>query len=202
MKLKFCMYEAVYTVSALKKSNVYDDVVFLTENLRLLKSIYPLNEGNCRNIWQNKSFATPGFGDRTFKVNMLVTEKLLRQTSETTYVEEHCQSFMTKNGCKGAIYAEPVEWTSTTGQKFIGNVVINAKIYIGTIWGKLVQRSLLNFKDYLGFSKTVFYQNHIFWRRLKKLCQTIKHFNRGALQKFLVTTGPLLSAEKIYTKTK
>ena len=27
MKLKFCMYEARHTVSALKKSNVYDDVV-------------------------------------------------------------------------------------------------------------------------------------------------------------------------------
>ena len=68
------MFEAVFTVSALKKSNVYDDVVFLTENSRLLKSKYSLNEGVCRNIWQNKNFAIPGFGDRTFKVNMLVTE--------------------------------------------------------------------------------------------------------------------------------
>ena len=83
---------------------------------RLLKSIYPLNEGVCRNIWQNKNFAIPGFGDRTFKVNRSVTEKLLRQTSETTYVEEHSQRFTTKNGRKGAMYAEPVEWTSPTGQ--------------------------------------------------------------------------------------
>ena len=146
-------------MSALKKSNVYDDVVFLAENSILLKSIYPLKEGNCRNIWQNKNFAIPGFGDRTFKVNRSVTEELLRQTSETTYVEEHSQCFMTKNGRKGAMCAEPVEWTSPIGQKFIGNVAINAKIYIGIIWGKLVQR---NFKDPLGFKKTVFYQNHIF----------------------------------------
>ena len=45
IKLKFCIYEAAYTASAFKKSNVYEDVVFLTENSRLLKSIYPLNEG-------------------------------------------------------------------------------------------------------------------------------------------------------------
>ena len=72
---------------------------------------------------------------------MSVTEKLLRQTSETTFVEEHTQSFMTKNGPEGAMYAELVEWTSPTGQKLIGNVVINSKIYIGAIRGKLLQKT-------------------------------------------------------------
>ena len=60
------------------------------------------------------------------------------------------------------MYSEPVEWVSPTGVKLIGNVMINAKHYIATIWGKLIQRNLLSFKDPLGFSKTVFYQNHIF----------------------------------------
>ena len=90
------MYEAAYTVSALKKSNVYDDVVFITENSRLIKSIYPLNEGTCRSIWRNKNFALPGFGDKTFKVNNSVTEKILQRASETTYAEEHSKSFMKK----------------------------------------------------------------------------------------------------------
>ena len=78
------MYEAAYTVSALKKSNVYDNVVFLTENLRLLKSIYPLIEGIYRNLWQNKIFAITGFKDKTFKVNRSVTKKTLRHASKTT----------------------------------------------------------------------------------------------------------------------
>ena len=78
------------------KSNVYGDVVFFTEKSRLLKSIYPSKEGVCRNIWQNKNFAIPGFGDKAFKVNRSVTEKFLRQTCETTHVEEHSQSLMTK----------------------------------------------------------------------------------------------------------
>ena len=95
IKLRFCMYEVAY-MSALKKSNVYNDVVFITKNSRLLKSIYPLNEGTCRSIWQNKNFALPGFGDKTFKVNNSVTEKILQRANETLYAEEHSQSFMKK----------------------------------------------------------------------------------------------------------
>ena len=69
---------------------------------------------------------------------------------------------MAKKGPEGAMYAEPVEWISPTGGKFIGNVVINAKIYNGTIWGKLLEQNLLNFKDALGFSKTVFIKTTYF----------------------------------------
>ena len=129
IKLKFCMYKTAYTVSALKKSNVYDDVDFLTDDSRLLKSIYTLNKGVCRNNWQNKIFAKPGFGNRTFKVNTSLTETFLRQASETTSVAEHSQSFMAKkNGREGVMYAEPVDWVSPTGEKNIGNVVLNSKI--------------------------------------------------------------------------
>ena len=69
------MYEAAYIVSARKKSNVYDDVVYITEISRQLNTIYPFIEGACRNVWQNKNFALPDFGERTFKVNRSITEK-------------------------------------------------------------------------------------------------------------------------------
>ena len=85
-----------YTVSSFKRSNVNDDVVFVTKNSRLIKSIYSLNAGTRKKIWQNKNFAKGGFGNRTFKINRLVTEKLLLQVSETTYVEENSQN-LTKN---------------------------------------------------------------------------------------------------------
>ena len=67
-----------------------------------------------------------------------------------------------KKNREGAMYAEPVEWVSPTGVKFIGMMMINAKLYIGTIWGKLIQRNLLSFKDPLGFSKTVFIKTTYF----------------------------------------
>ena len=88
IKLKFRMYEAAYTVSASKKINVHDDVVFITKKKlktpKIKKSIYPINEGTCRSIWQNKNFALPGFGNKTFKINKSVIEKILQRASETT----------------------------------------------------------------------------------------------------------------------
>ena len=85
------------------------------------------------------------------------------------------------------MYAEPVEWVSSTGVKLIGNAMINAKLYIGTIWGKLIQRNLLSFKDPLGFSKTVFikttyfeddFVNYFFENQGEQTCQMIKHLRR------------------------
>ena len=34
IKLKFCMYKAVYTVSALEKINLYDDIAFFSQKIR------------------------------------------------------------------------------------------------------------------------------------------------------------------------
>ena len=45
IKLRFCMYEAAYTVSALKKSNIYDDVVFITK-LKTPKIHISIKRGN------------------------------------------------------------------------------------------------------------------------------------------------------------
>ena len=36
---------------------------------------------------------------------------------------------MAKYGREGAMYAESVEWFSPTGEKFIGNVLMNGKVY-------------------------------------------------------------------------
>ena len=103
---------------------------------------------------------------------------------------------MAKNGREGAIYAELVEWVSTTGEEFAGNVVINAKVFIGTIWGKLLQRNLLNFKDHLVFSITVFIKTKYFEDDLVnfflkiKASKQVKRSNtlsRRTLQKLLVT---------------
>ena len=85
------------------------------------------------------------------------------------------------------MYAEPVKWVSPTGEQLIGNVIINAKLYIGTIWGKLIQRNLLSFKDPLGSPKTVFIKttyfednliNYFFGNQGEQTCQTIIIFNK------------------------
>ena len=110
------------------------------------------------------------------------------------------------------MYAEPVEWVSPTGVKLIGNVMINAKLYIGTVWGKLIQRNLLSFKDPLGFSKTVSYQNHIFFQddlvnyffenQGEQTCQTIKHFNKEDPVKTFADNKTTFISGKILHKNK
>ena len=105
------------------------------------------------------------------------------------------------------MYAEPVEWVSPTVVKLIGNVMINAKLYIGTIWGKLLQRSLLNFKDPLGFPKTVFIRtthfeddlvNYFFENQGK---QNIKHFNKQNPAKIFGDNKTTFISGKFYTRT-
>ena len=109
------------------------------------------------------------------------------------------------------MYAEPVEWVSPTGVKLIGNVMINAKLYIGTIWGKLIQRNLLSFKDPLGFSKTVFIKttyfeddlvNYFFENRGEQTCQTIKHFNKEDPVKIFGNNKTTFISGKILHKNK
>ena len=132
-----------------------------------------------------KKNAIPGFGDRTFKVTRSVTETILQHSSETTNVEEHSQSFMEKMDSKALCMQS--FYGLTYSRKFIGNVVINAKFFIGTNWGKLLQRNLVKFKDPLRFSTTVFIKtaylvndlvNYFFKNKGEQICQTTKHFNK------------------------
>ena len=109
------------------------------------------------------------------------------------------------------MYAEPVEWVLPTWVKLIENVMINAKPYIGTIWGKLIQRNLLSFKDPLGFSKTVFikttyfedvFVNYFFENQGEQTCQTIKHFNKEDPVKFFGNNKTTFISGKILHRNK
>ena len=109
------------------------------------------------------------------------------------------------------MYAEPVEWVSPTGVKLIGNVMINAKLYIRTIWGKLIQRNLLSFKEPLGFSKAVFIKttyfeddlvNYFFENQGEQTCQTIKHFNKEDPVKIFGNNKTTYIGQKILHRIK
>ena len=66
---------------------------------------------------------------------------------KTNGLELHSQSFKTKVEGESAMYVEHVLWVSPIGEKHIWCVVIKARIYIGTIWGKLPQKNILRFKE-------------------------------------------------------
>ena len=80
--------------------------------------------------------------------------------------------------------------------------------------GEAATEKPINFKNPLNFSKTVFIKttyfednlvNYFFENQSEQTWRTIKHFNkviRRTLKKFLVTTRPILSAEKFLDKIK
>ena len=89
--------------------------------------------------------------------------------------------------------------------------MINTKLYIGTIWGKLIQRNLLSFKDPLGFSKTLFIKttyfeddllNNFFENQGEQKCQTIKHFYKEDAVKNFGNKKSTFISGKILHKNK
>ena len=69
---------------------------------------------------------------------------------------------MEKNGRKGAMYAEPVEWVLPAGGKIIDNLGIISKNLHRNNLGKAGSKKLLNIEDLLCFSKPVFIKTTYF----------------------------------------
>ena len=98
----------------------------------------------------------PGFGDKTFKVKRSVTETILRQVSETTYVEEHSQSFMAKTKREGAMYAEPVEWVSPTGESIYWKIGNHSKNFYRNNLGEAATKKPIKFLGSPRFPENCF----------------------------------------------
>ena len=102
----------------------------------------------------------------------------------------------------------------TYRRKTYWNCVNQCKNLHGNSLGEAATKKPINFKNSLAFSKTVFIKttyfednlvNYFFENQSEQTWQTIKHFNkviRGTLKKFLLTTRPILSAEKFLDKIK
>ena len=102
----------------------------------------------------------------------------------------------------------------TYRRKTYWNCVNQCKNLHGNSLGEAATKKPINFKNPLAFSKTVFIKttyfeenlvNYFFENQCEQTWQTIKHFNkviRRTLEKFLVTTRPIISAEKFLHKIK
>ena len=53
----YCMFEASYTVSHMKKSSVWDDGLYLHDESRILPTFCPLNLSTCKRIWNSEYFS-------------------------------------------------------------------------------------------------------------------------------------------------
>ena len=55
IQLNYCMFQAAYTVSGLKKNTWWDDAVFIQENSQLIPTYYPLTSEACSKLLQGIS---------------------------------------------------------------------------------------------------------------------------------------------------
>ena len=68
VELRFCYYQASFTVQQVKMSNVYDDGLYLHQKTKILPTSYRLSVGTCQSVWTGEVFKLPGFGNQTFKL--------------------------------------------------------------------------------------------------------------------------------------
>ena len=56
IELRFCHIQASYTLQHIKKSNVYDDGLYLHQESKLLLTFYLLSIETCQSIWTGEGF--------------------------------------------------------------------------------------------------------------------------------------------------
>ena len=116
IELRFCHYQASYTVQHIKKSNVYDDGLYLHQESKILPTFYLVSIETCQSIWTGEGFKLPGFGNQEFKLSTAEINKVTSDRTETTETFDYSAVFMKGKG-RGIGYAYPVEWTTPLGEQ-------------------------------------------------------------------------------------
>ena len=132
-KLKFCHYQASSTIPEIKKSNVYDDGLYLHQESKILPTFYLLPVETCQSVWTGEVFKLPGFGNQEYKLGTAELNKVISERTEITETFEYSAIFMNGKG-RGIGYAHPVEGTTLLGETIVGSVMINARLAIGKVY--------------------------------------------------------------------
>ena len=135
IELRFCHYQASYTVQHIKKSNVYDDGLYLHQESKILLTFYLLSIETCQSIWTGEGFKIPGFGNQEFKLSTAELNKMTSDRTENTETFDDSAVIMKGKG-RGSGYAYPVERTTPLGETIVGSVMINARLAIGKVYAR------------------------------------------------------------------
>ena len=82
--LRFCHYQAPYTIQQIKKSNVNDDRFYVHQESKNLPAFYLLSVKTCQSIWTGEVFKLPGFGNQELKLSTAELNKVMSDRTETT----------------------------------------------------------------------------------------------------------------------
>ena len=85
--------------------------------------------------------------------------------TDAEFVQKVSKTFMKGGDEKGVNYVYPVEWINPKGETQNGNIMINAEIFMGTLFietREANERTWLYFKDPLKQEQTLLYQGDTF----------------------------------------
>ena len=164
-KLKYCMYRAAYTVTVLKKSTWYDDATYLNEKSQIIPTFYPIKESVCQNLWQGHKARLPGLGDFEFNAPKEVLNEMNVDRTDAEFVQKISKIFKKGGDEKGVNYVYPVDRINPKGESPKCNIMINAEIFMGTLFTETREANegtWLYFKDPLKQEQTLLYQGDTF----------------------------------------
>ena len=159
-KLKCCMYRAAYTVIVLK-NGWYDDATFLNEKSQIIPTFNPVKESVCQNLWQGHKAQLPGLCDFEFNAPKEVFNEMNVDRTDAGFVQKVSKTFMKCEDEKGVNYVYPVVWINLKGETLKGNIMMNAEIFIRTLFiqtREANEGTWLYFKDPLKQEQTLLYQ--------------------------------------------
>ena len=83
IELRFCQYQASFTIQQMKKSNVYDDGLYLHQESKILPTL-PLVGRNLSVCMDLRGFQVTGFVNQEFKLSTAELNRVIGDRTETT----------------------------------------------------------------------------------------------------------------------
>ena len=159
------MYRAAYTVSVLKKSSWYDDAPYLNEKSQIIPTFYPTKESVCQNPWQGHKARLPGLGYFEFNATKDVLNEMNVDRTDAEFFQKISKTFLKGGDEKGVNYIYTVDWFNPKGETQKGNIMINADIFMRTLFIETREANegkCLYFKDPLKQEQTLLYHGDTF----------------------------------------
>ena len=139
IQLNYCMFQAAYTVSGLKKSTWWYDAVFIQENSQLIPTYYPLTSKACSKLLQGISVNIPGFGIEKFSFETTLLRKLQEPKTEIKIKTKIGSAFMKGGNNKGVKFSYQVAWRTPSKKNITGSVVNSAEVTLGKMNAEMLQ---------------------------------------------------------------
>ena len=159
------MYRAAYTVTLLKKSSWYDDATYLNKKSQIFPTFYQIKDSVCQNLWQGHKTRLWGLGDFEFNAPKEVLNEMNVDRTEAEFFQKISETFMKGGDEKRVNNVYPVDWINPKGETQKGNIMINAEIFLGTLFietREANEGTWLYFKDPLKQEQTLLYQGDTF----------------------------------------